>query len=153
MSEVISQPSQEIVKEDEVCVCFNLRRASRIITQIYDDVMRPLGYRATQITLLGVISKNAPITIKELAEVMDTDRTTLTRNLRLLEHEGLLKITEGKVDRRQRQVEMTEKGQEVLLRAYPAWKETQTRIAQLVGREHLNQLLKDLSGALEKIQR
>ena len=137
--------------EDEVCVCFNLRKAARIVTQVYDDVMRPLGYRATQITLLGVLSRYAPITLKELSEVMDTDRTTLTRNLQLLERSNLIAVKRGK-DRRQREVALTEEGIEVLTKAYPLWKETQEKIANLVGREHLNQLLTELNGALEKIR-
>lgn len=143
--------SQSIVREDEVCVCFNLRKASRIVTQIYDDVMRPLGYRATQITLIGVINRHEGLTVKELAGFIDTDPTTLIRNLRLLEKDRLVRLEPGE-DRRERRVFLAEKGKQLLEKAYPLWKKTQERIAQQVGREELNHLLDGLSAALQSIQ-
>ncbi|HTL48955.1 MAG TPA: MarR family winged helix-turn-helix transcriptional regulator [Verrucomicrobiae bacterium] len=149
--ETRKQKPGTVIKEEEVCVCFNLRKASRVITQIYDDVMRPLGYRSTQITLLGVIHKHEEITVKELAEFIDTDPTTLIRNLRVLEKEKLVDLQPGE-DRRQRKIMLTEKGKDLLARAYPLWKKTQDKIASLVGRQRLNQLLDDLSLALENIR-
>jgi len=143
---------KRMIDEEEVCVCFNLRKAARVITQIYDDVMRPLGYRATQMTLLGVISRHEAMTVKVLAGFIDSDPTTLLRNLRLLEKDGLVHFQAGE-DRRERKVSLTEKGLQVLGRAYPLWKKTQTRITDLVGKGRLNQLLKDLSVALERMRR
>jgi len=139
-----------VIKEDEVCVCFNLRKAARVITQIYDDVMRPIGYRATQVTLLGVIVNYSPITVKQLANVIDTDPTTLLRNLRVLEKEKLLSLDPGE-DKRSRIVALTDKGRSVLATAYPLWKATQDKIAARVGRENLNQLLGNLNIALNSI--
>jgi len=143
--------SQSVVREDEVCVCFNLRKASRIVTQLYDDVMRPLGYRATQITLLGVIGRHEPVTVKSLAGFIDSDPTTLIRNLRLLEKEKLVKLEPG-TDRRQRLALLTVKGKQVLAKAYPVWKKTQERIAKQVGKDRLNRLLADLDQALETLR-
>lgn len=144
------KPVPPKIDEDEVCVCFNLRKAARVVTQIYDEVMRPLGYRATQVTLLGVITNYSPITVKQLAGVIDTDPTTLLRNLRILEKRHLLRLDPGE-DRRERIVTLTEKGTELLRKAYPLWKETQQRIAEKVGKENLNQLLHGLNGALNSI--
>ncbi len=145
-----SEPPKVKIQEDDVCVCFNLRKAARIITQIYDEVMRPLGYRATQINLLGVIRQQDGLVVKELAAFMDTDPTTVIRNLRVLEREGLIALKPGQ-DRRERHVGLTDKGHALLAKAYPLWKETQERIAGQVGRERLNQLLSDLQQALSKI--
>lgn len=142
---------QSMVREDEVCVCFNLRKASRIVTQIYDEVMRPLGYRATQITLLGVINRHEGLTVKELAGFIDTDPTTLIRNLRLLEQDRLVRLEPGE-DRRERRVFLAERGQQLLGKAYPLWKKTQERIARQVGKDELNRLLDGLSSALQSIQ-
>lgn len=149
MSEL--HPKSKMIKEEEVCVCFSLRKAARVITQLYDDVVRPLGYKATQITLLGVIHQNQPVTVTGLAALMDTDRTTLTRNLQLLEREQLIQISRGE-DRRERSVSMTEAGDKVLGQAYPLWKETQKRIINIVGEKDLYDLLLRLSNALEKIK-
>jgi len=142
-----------IVKEEEVCVCFNLRKAARIVTQVYDEVMRPVGYRATQVTLLGVVSKYQPMTVKRLSEFMETDPTTLLRNLRLLERDKLLTLTTGDEDRRERYVNISRKGTQILLKAYPLWKKTQDRIAELVGRDRLSHLLDDLGVTLEMIRK
>ncbi len=51
------------IEEGEVCICFYLRKVARIITHIYDEKMRPLGYRATQINLLGVINQQQPVSV------------------------------------------------------------------------------------------
>lgn len=142
-------PGKDIVNEDEACVCFNLRKAARVVTHIYDEVMRPLGYRGTQITLLGVISRFQPMTVKHLAEIIDTDPTTLLRNLRLLEKERLAAMNQDEKDGRVQIVTLTAKGAEVLRKAYPLWKKTQDRIAKKVGRKRLNKILSDLQEALE----
>lgn len=146
-------PGKEVVKEEEVCICFNLRKAARVITQIYDDVMRPIGYRGTQITLLGVVSKFQPITVKKLAGFIDTEPTTLLRNLRLLEKNKLVVMKHDEKDHRAQVVTISEKGEKLLLKAYPLWKKTQDRIAEKVGRDHLNHILLDLQSALEVIQK
>lgn len=142
-----------IVKEEEVCVCFNLRKAARVVTQLYDEVMRPTGYRGTQITLLGVVSKFQPITVKRLAAFIDTEPTTLLRNLRLLEKNDLIEMNEHETDRRARTVTITDKGAKVLSKAYPLWKKTQDRIAAKVGRGRLNKVLEDLQNTMELIRK
>ncbi len=148
----IDLPGKEIVKEDEVCVCFNVRRAARVITQLYDEVMRPTGYRGTQITLLGVVSRFQPVTVKNLADMIDSEPTTLLRNLRLLEDHRLVHFEQDENDGRAQVVTLTDKGKKLLQQAYPLWKRTQDKIAGQVGRERLNQILNDLHQALEMIQ-
>ncbi len=140
------------IEEGEVCICFYLRKVARIITHIYDEKMRPLGYRATQINLLGVINQQQPVTVKALAGSTDADPTTLIRNLRVLERKDLVHLAPGE-DRRERLVTITAKGQKVLAKVYPVWKAVQDQIAAQVGRERLHQLLGDLGLALEKVQK
>lgn len=142
----------DIVKEEEVCVCFNIRKAARIITHLYDEVMRPTGYRGTQITLLGVVSRFQPITVKKLAAFSDSEPTTLLRNLRLLEKNKLVLLQQQESDHRAQVVTMTEKGVVLLRKAYPLWKQMQDRIAGKVGKKQLNKILHDLQDALDMIQ-
>lgn len=144
-------PGKDIVNEDEACVCFNLRKAARVVTHIYDEVMRPLGYRGTQITLMGVISRYQPIAVKNLAGMIDTDPTTLLRNLRLLEKNKLIEMNQDQNDGRVQVVTLSKKGADVLRQAYPIWKKTQDLIAAKVGRNRLNKILRDLQEALEAI--
>ena len=85
------------------CACFNLRKAARAVTQLYDDALRPAGILATQLPLLIATGRLERVTISQLAEAMVMDRTTLTRNLRPLERDGLVRTKPGK-DRRVREI-------------------------------------------------
>src|SRR5258708_14318118 len=74
------------------CACINMRRAARAVTNYYDDLLlEACGLRMTQITPLVVLYLAGPQTIHEIAGKLGLDRTTLTRNLKLLEQAGLLK--------------------------------------------------------------
>lgn len=80
----------------------------------------------------------------KMAEMTVTERTTLTRNLAILEKKGLVVIEPGK-DRRERQVSITEPGREVLIAAIPLWEAAQAHIEQGLTGERMGNLLKDLS--------
>ena len=95
------------------CTCFNLRKAARAVTQYYDDALRPSGLRVTQFSLLSVIKQFGTVNIGTLADEAVMDRTTLTRNLKLLEQEGLVTVTAGD-DARVREVSLTAAAQEQL---------------------------------------
>ena len=128
------------------CVCFNLRKTARWVTQLYDEALRPTGLRATQFSLLSVAHYLGTATINQLAEVMVMDRTTLTRNLKPLEAQGYLRIHPGK-DRRQREVTLRPAGSKVLDQAIPLWKEAQAHVVQSLGKDRTGRLLKDLHHA------
>jgi DNA-binding MarR family transcriptional regulator len=85
-----------------------------------------------------------PVTLTKLAEMTVTERTTLSRNLTILEKKGLIVIEPGK-DRRERQVSITELGLEVLTAAIPLWEAAQGHIEQGLGGDRMDSLLKDLS--------
>src|SRR5437870_6276864 len=91
------------------CTCLNLRRITRKVTQRYDEWLAPSGLRATQFSLLGILHAPGEVSISGLAERMDIDRTTLTRNLQLLAEQGLVAIGTGS-DPRSRTVSVTPKG-------------------------------------------
>ena len=76
----ISKKRSEIVQN---CTCFNLRKATRAVTQLFDEALKPAGLYATQFTLLAAISFRKDATITELSKALIMDRTTLTRNLKL----------------------------------------------------------------------
>lgn len=126
------------------CVCYNLRRAARATTRLYDDFLRPSGLRSTQYSMLMVARVLGPVTLTKLAEMTVTERTTLTRNLTILEKKGLIVIEPGK-DRRERQVSITERGLKVLMEAIPLWEAAQAHIEQGLGVDRMDSLLKDLS--------
>ena len=105
------------------CTCFNLRKATRAVTQFYDDALRPTGLRVTQFSLLGVIDAFGTASITELAPEAVMDRTTLTRNLAVLEDEGLIRVEQGD-DARVRQVSLTPA-------AHPALPVEESRLAAI----------------------
>jgi DNA-binding MarR family transcriptional regulator len=134
-------------QEGPSCVCFNLRKAARAITQLYDERIRWKGLRTTQLSILGAMLVRGPMTVSRLAEATVTDRTTLTRNLRLLERRRFIRVEPGR-DRREREVSLTDRGREALARAYPRWKEAQAHVAKRFGRERLERLVSDLAGVV-----
>jgi hypothetical protein len=79
----------------EKCTCFGLRRLTRLVTQRYDEALSPAGVRITQFTILGILHSPGPLSISGLAEELDTDRTTLTRNLQVLEDLGYVAVKPG----------------------------------------------------------
>ncbi len=131
---------QKELRQAASCACFSLRKAARSITQRYDDALRPAGLRATQFSLLAVLRARAPLTVNELADAAATDRTTLTRNLKPLERDGLVRSRAGD-DRRVRELLITAKGRRTLANAYPLWRQAQQDLRRLVGASQMNDLV------------
>lgn len=125
------------------CACFNVRKAARVITQTFDEIMQPSGVRATQFTILVMIASSDAATLSELADKLVMDRTTLTRNLRPLQKQGLIKDVTG-ADRRTRSINLTSKGFKVVLEALPLWKKAQARITRYLGVQRFGGLLSEL---------
>jgi DNA-binding MarR family transcriptional regulator len=126
------------------CACANIRRTDRVITQFYDEMLAPSGLNAPQFGLLATLAEAAPVTIHRLAQIMDIDRTTLTRNLAVLAKQHLVRNEEGE-DRRMHLVQLSQEGEQALRRAWPLWQEAQARIERALGRERLDALLTELS--------
>ncbi|MEE9524905.1 MAG: MarR family winged helix-turn-helix transcriptional regulator [Thermodesulfovibrionales bacterium] len=126
------------------CTCFNLRKASRAITQLFDRAMKNSGLRGTQFSILAVLSALGTGTITRLSEILVMDRTTLTRNLKPMENAGLIKIAQGS-NLRSKAVSLTKKGHQTLAGTFPHWKRTQDLIIEKLGRERFNYLIRDLS--------
>lgn len=126
------------------CAVFNLRKAARAVTQRYEEIMKPSGLLPTQFTLLMAICALGPVTISRLAEALLMDRTTLTRNLKPLERDGLLEVMPGK-DQRSREARLTEQGRRQLEQALPLWRQAQNRMRRAFGAKRLEGLLGDLT--------
>ncbi len=127
----------------ESCVCFHLRRAARLVTQHFDAELRRHGIRPTQTPILTVLDARAHIGIAELSELLGMERTTLLRNLRPLEREGLVRARAGE-PRGKVELELTAKGKKALARVLPAWRAAQAKVLATLGEARWSALLGDL---------
>src|ERR687888_1713431 len=116
----------------ESCTRGELRKAARAITLLYDNAFKSTGLLSTQFNVLQAICSIDSIRISDLADKLGMDRTTLTRNLSVLEREGFIKISEGK-DHRTRNVTATQKGRNAIAKAIPLWNEAQRKVKQKMG--------------------
>jgi DNA-binding MarR family transcriptional regulator len=121
------------------CLCLASRRAARAITRAFDQQLRPFGIRSTQFSLLALLELKGAQSIGDLAESLGADRTTLTRNLALLEKQSLVKIRVGD-DARSRIVTLIPKGRSILSRSFPAWRKAQSAVAASIGADMADSL-------------
>lgn len=121
------------------CLCLASRRAARAITRAFDRELRPLGIRGTQFSLLTNLELRGPQSIGDLAEHVGADRTTLTRNLALLEKQSLVKIRPGD-DARARIVSLLPKGKTLVARGFPAWRKAQAAVTASLGSDMADNL-------------
>ncbi len=137
------------------CTCAMLRRTARRVTRLYDRALRPAGLRLTQFSVLANLARTGGLSITELAERLEMERTTLTRNLRPLVHAGWVIVATGK-DRRQRSVGLTQAGREVYDKARPLWQACERHLRDTVGQDDalaLHRLLDATLGCTALTQR
>lgn len=111
------------------CRCLAARRTARAITRHFEVRLRPHGLKATQFSLLASLALTGPKPMRDLAELLGLERTTLTRNAALLERNGWIDVGHPK-DRRERPLRLTASGREKLESAYPDWKAAQDSLAE-----------------------
>ncbi len=132
------------------CTCFNLRKASRAVTQLFDEALKPAGLYATQFTLLAAISFRKDATITELSKALIMDRTTLTRNLNPLKKNGWVDVTPG-ADKRTRTLSLTRSGKKLLKDAMTYWSQVQSQVVKTLGKGNWEELLDNLSSTVKKL--
>jgi DNA-binding MarR family transcriptional regulator len=132
------------------CMCANLRRASRALTQLYAEALRPLGLRATQFTILQALSLAGEVSQGQLGQLLAMDSTTLTRTLEIMGRHGWIAKRRGQ-DRREWRMRLSKSGEVQLKRALPHWQNLQTRVRERLGNElwaNLQKLTNQVTSAL-----
>ena len=131
----MKQPSEPDVTDYMACAsCFCLasRQAARRITRLYDSRMQPSGIRATQFTVLSQLMLRGEMPIGKLASILGMERTTLTRNLTLLEQQKWISSKAGD-DPRSRMIAITAQGRGMVRRGFPHWSKAQAQVGKMLG--------------------
>lgn len=124
------------------CICTSLRQAAQASTALYDRMLAPSGLKVTMFRLLRRIEASPDVTITRLADLVGLDRSTLGRNLKVLERQGLLELPPH-ADARARSMVLTPAGKLALERAMPLWAKVQADIKAALGAD-LDHLLDTL---------
>jgi len=135
----------------ENCVCFNLRRAARAVTQFYDSEMRRHGIRPTQGSILASLQAKDGWNMAELSDWLRMDRTTLVRNLRPLQRDGLVQISGGGRGNRV-ELAITAKGRKQIEKITPAWRSAQRAAVKTLGQQRWSAILSDLESAVSALK-
>jgi DNA-binding MarR family transcriptional regulator len=131
-----------------VCSCQKLRSASRAVTRMYDEHLRPTGITIGQYAVLAALYYVPSMPLRKLAERLEMDRTTLTRSLKRLDLAGLVLVSLDAGDTRVRSISITEAGLEKLAEAYPHWERAQADLQNVLGLHDLKEFRKSLDGAV-----
>jgi DNA-binding MarR family transcriptional regulator len=142
------QITHALPQDRGLCACTTLRGLARRATAIYDDLLEPVGLKQTQYTVLARLDRLVHCSLGELATACDLDVTSLSRGLRPLVTGGWVKSGPGKDDRTKR-YELTTLGKQVLRKAFPLWKQAQSRVHDVIAPEHVR-TLESLSGILKE---
>lgn len=131
------------------CYAANVRRAALALTSLYDEALARHGLKITQFGLLHAVRRHGRPNLTALAEATGLDRSTLGRNLRLLEGLGLVALSAGE-DHRDRVAEVTDAGRERLREAGAAWREAQGAVERALGAdaERLTELARRLTASV-----
>jgi DNA-binding MarR family transcriptional regulator len=123
------------------CFVGAARKASRRLTQVYDDALEPCGLRSTQYTVLAELARFAtPPTLAELASALVSDRSAVGHNLRPLIRDGYIALETGAGDRRERRIHLTPRGQSKHGEAWPLWQAAQNEFLAIHGKDHAESL-------------
>jgi DNA-binding MarR family transcriptional regulator len=117
---------------DLPCLCANLRRAARALTQVYEEALRPAALRGPQFTILQTLSLAGEITQGRMAQILAMDSTTLTRTLAIMERQGWIARREGE-DRREWRLQLSRAGRIKFERALPQWEKAQAMVRRKLG--------------------
>ena len=114
------------------CVGVQVRILNRAVSRIYDDVLRPHGVKFSQMNVLTVVAIRGPVQPVEVARILSMEKSTLSRNLRVLEQKQWIDTHAGESGNTVL-LRLTPAGRRLLKAAAPAWRDAQTRVTGLLG--------------------
>jgi DNA-binding MarR family transcriptional regulator len=144
------RPSKMIVKVANECIAVRLRMLNRVITNIYDDALRPLDLKVSQMNILVGAAHKGVVRPVEVCEHLHLDVSTLSRNVERMKARGWLEVVPDDADGRSQPFRLTPQGRKLLEKAVPAWAEAQEEVKKLLGEgivDQLNQAMNRINAA------
>jgi DNA-binding MarR family transcriptional regulator len=125
--------AEHIKRVGSECLGFRTRLLSRVITAVYDDALAEVGLKVGQFSILNAIANREETRPAELAKFLEMDESTLSRNVARMCAKGWLQLETGEDDRRSHQITITEMGNALLRKGYPAWQQAQSQVTHKLG--------------------
>jgi DNA-binding MarR family transcriptional regulator len=126
------------------CIAVRLRSLNRVVTNLYDDALRPLGLKVSQLNILVVTAKLGLAQPAKVCDILQLDASTLSRNVERIRAKGWLEVVPGE-DARTQPFRLTAKGKRLLERAVPAWEKAQSQATEFLGDDGIALLSKAAS--------
>ncbi len=114
------------------CLAVRIRLLNRTVTGIFDDALRPLGVKVSQLNVLMVVAKRGPVSPGEVARVLNMEKSTLSRNVERMRTHGWLKVSEGDTANKQI-LDLGPPGRKLIEKSLPLWKKAQARTEAVLG--------------------
>lgn len=114
------------------CIALRMRLLNRVISKLYDDALRPLGLKGSQLTILVAAQKIGVVRPIELSERLHIDVSTLSRNVDRMKNRGWLEVVPAD-DARAQPFQLTHEGRDLLEQAIPLWGEAQKKAKAMLG--------------------
>jgi DNA-binding MarR family transcriptional regulator len=130
----MDKPTTSIDTIARTCIAVRLRLLNRVVTNFYDEALRPLGLKVSQLNILIVAAKLGLARPAQVCEILQLDASTLSRNVKPLQTHGWLEVVPGE-DARTQPFRLTPRGRRLIEKAVPAWDEAQRQAADLLGDE------------------
>jgi DNA-binding MarR family transcriptional regulator len=145
------------VRDVSGCIGLQLRRTGRMTTQMFEAHLQPAGLTVGQFGVMAQLYGGSlwrgPMSMKELANMLGMDPTTLNRTLKPLEAQGFVITAPDSNDRRARCIELTTSGRQRLAQAMPLWRAADDELRRTVGAEAAVALSGLLGLASEKLRK
>src|SRR2546423_7716434 len=130
----MDKPTSSIDTISRTCIAVRLRLLNRVVTNLCDDALRPLGLKVSQLNILIVTARLGLARPGQVCEILQLDTSTLSRNVKPLQAHGWLEVVPGE-DARTQPFRLTAQGRRLLERAVPAWEQAQQQAGELLGED------------------
>ena len=126
------------------CVSNNLHRTVRAVNKVYAELLAPLNLKRAQFAVLSAVVFRGDASVAEIADVLELDRTTLSRTIKPLQAKGLVASRPGETDARVKVLSITPAGRALFDEALVLWKEAQAKVLAAFGDERWQTMLGEL---------